>query len=148
MEQLLIDNLLNLQKQAMDSGNPPFSALLIKNGEILSVGANSSQSANNPLAHAELNAIQAGLHAHGPEAVSGTELISSNEPCPMCMGASIYSGIKRVKYYISQNELRVIRGWGYFVPAKTVAREDESGIEVIGPIGSREMLKIHKVFWK
>ncbi len=148
MEQHLIDKLVNLQSQAMDSGNWPFSALLIREGNILATGANSSHSNNNPLAHAEMNAIRSALKAHGPETVSQCELISSNEPCPMCMGASIYSGIKRVKYCMSQEKLREIRGWGHFIPAKTVAQQDESGIEVTGPVGGREILEIHKAFWK
>jgi len=66
----------------------------------------------------------------------------------MCMGASIYSGISRVQYFLSQDELREIRGRGQFVPAKTVAREDASGIQVVGPLGSREMLEVHKTYWK
>ncbi len=148
MEQQLIDKLLSLLRQAIDSGNPPFSALLVREGKIFTEGVNRSNSDNNPLAHAEINAIQSALKSHGPEAVAGYELISSNEPCPMCMGASIYSGISRVQYFLSQDELREIRGWGQFVPAKTVAQEDASGIQVVGPLGSREMLEVHKTYWK
>jgi tRNA(Arg) A34 adenosine deaminase TadA len=147
MEKALQEKLLALQVRAMESGNPPFAAIIVKDGEILAAEGNYSNNGRNPLSHAEMNAIQAALANHGAEAVASAELLATNEPCPMCIGACIWSGIKLVRYYLGQQELFAIRGWGRYTAARELALQNDPDMKVIGPIGNEMMLRNHEVFW-
>ena len=146
MEKALQERLLALQVKALESGNPPFAAIIVKDGKVLASEMNCSFGGRYPLSHAEMNAIQAALTNHGVEVVKGAELLATNEPCPMCIGACIWSGIKLVRYYLGQQELFAIRGSGRFIAAREIALQDSSDIQVIGPIGNEKMLRNHEVF--
>lgn len=143
----IITHILQLQKEAIASGNPPFSALLVVENIVIASGYNQTRSSGNPLKHAEISAIQSAIELHGSEILSKAHLISSNEPCPMCMGACVWSGIKEVTYFISQEQVAAIRGWGKFMSAHKIAAADDSGIRINGPITNKDMIKMHQDFW-
>jgi len=77
----------------------PFGALIVdENGQILAVASNSVLRDHDPTAHAEINAIrQAGI-AKGTHDLSGCVLYTTCYPCPMCMGAILWSNIRKVVY--------------------------------------------------
>lgn len=143
----IINSLINLQRSAVASANPPFSAIIIADGNIISACHNVSRSSGNPLEHAEMSAIQSAIKNHGSAILKNAHLISSNEPCPMCIGACIWSGISEVTYFISQEQVEAVRGWGRFMPARSIAEADDSGIVVNGPIENEIMLQMHRDFW-
>lgn len=76
----------------------PFAALIAKDGRILAEAANSVTSTNDPTAHAEINAIRAACRALGSFELSGCDLYSTCEPCPMCLGAIYWARPSRVFY--------------------------------------------------
>ena len=143
----IISTLISLQRSAVASGNPPFAALIVSDGNIISACHNVSRSSGNPLEHAEMSAIQSAIKNHGSAILKNAHLISSNEPCPMCIGACIWSGIAEVTYFISQEQVEAVRGWGRFMPARNIAEADDSGIIVNGPIENEMMLQMHRDFW-
>ncbi len=143
----IISTLISLQRSAVASGNPPFSALIVADGNIISACHNVSRSSGNPLEHAEMSAIQSAIKNHGSAILKNAHLISSNEPCPMCIGACIWSGISEVTYFISQEQVEAVRGWGRFMSARSIAEADDSGIVVNGPIENEMMLQMHRDFW-
>src|SRR6202161_3671178 len=65
----------------------PFGAVIVKDGEVVATGVNRVTSANDPTAHAEVNAIRAACNALGTFQLPGCVLYTSCEPCPMCLGA-------------------------------------------------------------
>lgn len=65
----------------------PFGAVVVKDGEIIGEGYNQVTSLNDPTAHAEVMAIRNACRHLGTFQLSGCEIYSSCEPCPMCMGA-------------------------------------------------------------
>ncbi|MBP9024110.1 MAG: nucleoside deaminase [Spirochaetes bacterium] len=143
----IINSLISLQQSAVATGNPPFSAIIIADGNIISACHNVSRSSGNPLEHAEMSAIQSAVKNHGSAILKNAHLISSNEPCPMCIGACIWSGISEVTYFISQEQVEAVRGWGRFMPARSIAEADDSGIVVNGPVENEIMLQMHRDFW-
>ena len=60
--------------------------------------ANSVTATNDPTAHAEINAIRAACTALGTFSLSGCELYTSCEPCPMCLAASYWARLDAVYY--------------------------------------------------
>jgi tRNA(Arg) A34 adenosine deaminase TadA len=65
----------------------PFGAVIAKDGKIVATGVNTVTAANDPTAHAEVNAIREACQALGSFQLPGCVLYSSCEPCPMCLGA-------------------------------------------------------------
>jgi len=148
IKQNIIDELIRNQQIALNSGNPPFAALIEYKNEIIASISNNSRISGNPLHHAELLAIQSVIQNHGSEVLINSHLYSTNEPCPMCIGACIWSGIPIVTYFIDQKDVFNIRGWGKFMPARDISLADDSGIKIHGPILNKEMLRYHEIFWE
>src|SRR3984957_8477839 len=65
----------------------PFGAVVARNGEIVAAGVNRVTADNDPTAHAEVNAIREACRTLGTFQLSGCDLYTSCEPCPMCLGA-------------------------------------------------------------
>ncbi|NLK46836.1 MAG: nucleoside deaminase [Treponema sp.] len=144
----IIEELIKNQQIALNSGNPPFAALIVYKDKIIASVSNNSRKSGNPLHHAELLAIQSVIQTHGSEVLINSHLYSTNEPCPMCIGACVWSGIPMVTYFLDQKDVFNIRGWGKFMPAHDIALADDSGIVIKGPVMNEDMLKYHEIFWK
>jgi len=80
------------------NGGGPFGAVVVKDGEIISKSGNRVVPDNDPTAHAEISAIRAAANALGTFDLSECVIYSSCEPCPMCLGAIYWAGIRRVVY--------------------------------------------------
>jgi guanine deaminase len=74
----------------------PFAAVVVRAGKIVGEGANSVTAGNDPTAHGEVNAIRAACAALGTFTLSGCELYSSCEPCPMCLAACYWARLDAV----------------------------------------------------
>jgi tRNA(Arg) A34 adenosine deaminase TadA len=76
----------------------PFAALVAKNGKLIGEGANSVTATNDPTAHAEIVAIRAACRALGNFQLTGCDLYTTCEPCPMCLGAIYWARPASVFY--------------------------------------------------
>lgn len=76
----------------------PFAAVVVKNGAIISTGLNRVTNALDPTAHAEIVAIRSACQAVGDFRLTGCELYTTCEPCPMCMGAIYWARLAKVYY--------------------------------------------------
>ena len=88
---------LSYQKMQDGSGGP-FGAVVIKDGAIISEGWNQVTSCNDPTAHAEVVAIRNACTALNTFDLSGCVLVTSCEPCPMCLAASYWSRVDKIYY--------------------------------------------------
>jgi tRNA(adenine34) deaminase len=69
-----------------------------ENGKVLAATGNRMRAANDPTAHAELEAIRAALAARGTGRLDSCDLYVTLEPCAMCAGAIAHARIRRVIY--------------------------------------------------
>lgn len=76
----------------------PFAALVVKDGRLVGSGTNLVTSTNDPTAHAELVAIREACRALGSFQLTGCEIYTTCEPCPMCMGAIYWARPARLYY--------------------------------------------------
>ena len=76
----------------------PFGAVIARGGEVLSIGVNSVTSTNDPTAHAEIVAIRHACRALSTFDLTGCEIYTSCEPCPMCMAAIYWARLDRVYF--------------------------------------------------
>ncbi len=82
----------------LNIGGPFGAAILDKDGEVLAISSNSVLGDKDPTAHAEMNAIREACEKVGSHDLSGCILYTTCYPCPMCLGAIIWSNIKEVYY--------------------------------------------------
>lgn len=83
-------------KKALESGDVPIGAVVVRGGEIIGRGFNRVERDGDPLAHAELIAIADAVRNSDYKRLLGTEIFATLEPCAMCAGAIVLARIERV----------------------------------------------------
>jgi guanine deaminase len=76
----------------------PFGAVIVKDGRIIGEGVNTVTATNDATAHAEVSAIRNACRNLNTFDLSGCELYTSCEPCPMCWAASYWAHIQTIYY--------------------------------------------------
>ncbi len=76
----------------------PFAAVVVKDGKIIAEGTNRVTSTNDPTAHAEMVAIREACRTVGHFQLTGCEIYTTCEPCPMCLGAIYWARPAKVFY--------------------------------------------------
>ena len=76
----------------------PFGAVIVKGRSVVAEGANQVTATCDPTAHAEVIAIREACRKLGDFQLTGCELYTSCEPCPMCLGAMYWARIASVYY--------------------------------------------------
>jgi guanine deaminase len=89
---------VQLAEEGIERGCGPFGAVIVQKGEIISEAVNCVTSSKDPTAHAEIGAIRKASEILNTHNLGDCILYSSCEPCPMCLGAIYWSGIKKVFY--------------------------------------------------
>ncbi len=91
---------LELAQKAAELGEVPVGAVVVRkrDGKIVGEGYNLRESDKNPLAHAEIIAINEASKNLGGWRLIDCELYVTLEPCPMCCGAIINSRVERVVF--------------------------------------------------
>jgi tRNA(Arg) A34 adenosine deaminase TadA len=74
----------------------PFAALVVRDGAVIATGVNQVTSTSDPTAHAEVVAIRAACKKLGSFQLTGCDLYTTCEPCPMCLGAIYWARPARV----------------------------------------------------
>lgn len=90
---------IDLSHEHMNAGHGgPFGAVIVKDGKIISEGWNQVLSSNDPTAHAEVQAIRKASQNLGCFDLSGAEIYTSCEPCPMCLAAIYWARLDKIYY--------------------------------------------------
>ena len=76
----------------------PFGAVIVKDGKVIATGGNRVTANNDPTAHAEISAIRKACKKLNTFDLSGSEIYSSCEPCPMCLSAIYWAHLDRLYY--------------------------------------------------
>ncbi len=88
----------------IENGGGPFGAVIVKDGKIISECFNRVALDNDPTAHAEILAVREAAKTVGSFNLDGCTLYTTCEPCPMCLGAIYWSGIRKVVYASDRND--------------------------------------------
>ena len=82
----------------------PFGCVIVKDGEIIGRGHNEVVKQKDPTCHGEVMAIRNACKNLGTYDLSGCELYTTAEPCPMCRGAILWANIRKVYYGCNIND--------------------------------------------
>jgi tRNA(adenine34) deaminase len=89
---------LALARQAGARGEVPVGAVVVVAGRVASAAGNRSIAACDPTAHAELRALRAAARRVGNHRLLGATVVTTLEPCVMCMGAMIHARVGRLVF--------------------------------------------------
>lgn len=76
----------------------PFGTVIVKNNKIIAEGTNQVTNNNDPTAHAEIIAIRNACNKLNDFNLSGCEIYTSCEPCPMCLSAIYWARISEIYF--------------------------------------------------
>ncbi len=99
---------IGLSRESVGAGGGPFGAVVVRADDVVGRGQNSVTLLNDPTAHAEIIAIRRACESLGSFHLHGCELFTSCEPCPMCLGAVLWSRLDRVWYANSRADAAAI----------------------------------------
>lgn len=87
-----------LRDEAVRNGDQPFGAVVLRGDRVVGEGPSRVVTAQDPTAHAEMEAIRAAARALGTRDLSGCVLVSTSRPCRMCEAAAGRARISRMVY--------------------------------------------------
>jgi tRNA(Arg) A34 adenosine deaminase TadA len=99
---------IRLSIENVKNGGGPFGAVIVKDDEIIATGVNRVTSQHDPTAHAEVSAIRAACSKLNIFDLSGCEIYTSCEPCPMCLGAIYWAHLDKLYYANTKDDAKDI----------------------------------------
>lgn len=134
-----VDRALRAMNQ---SGKAGIAATILLDGEAIGQGENEVRLQSDPTKHAEMVALTAAAKRIGTTDLSGCVMISTLQPCEMCLAAMRFAGIKRVIFGATQENVAA----KYFVfPGLRLADFQGAGtpFEAIGGQLEAELLPLY-----
>jgi guanine deaminase len=108
-EQQFLERAIELSRLGMQGGHGgPFGCIIVKGDEIVGEGSNNVTSSNDPTAHAEVVAIRDACKRLNTYQLTGCDIYTSCEPCPMCLGAIYWARPERVIYANTKEDAAAI----------------------------------------
>jgi tRNA(adenine34) deaminase len=95
---------LDAAKRAAHLGEVPVGAVIVRDGEVLSIGANCTRNPPDPSGHAEIRVIREAAQKLKSERLIGCDIYVTLEPCAMCAGAISHARISRLYYAASDTK--------------------------------------------
>ncbi len=109
LEAQWLDQAAALAMHGVTSGKGgPFGAAIVAGDKILAMEHNRVLERNDPTAHAEVLAIRAACEKIGSVHLDGCTLITTCEPCPMCLAAAHWAHIDRIVYAMTRDDAAAI----------------------------------------
>lgn len=118
----------------------PFGTIIVKNGKIISRGHNQVIYKKDPTCHGEMQAIRKAAKKLQTYDLSGCEIYTTGEPCPMCLGAILWANISKVYYgcNIIDTEIIGFRDNKFF----NLTKKEKN--KLIKELDRQECLKLYK----
>jgi tRNA(Arg) A34 adenosine deaminase TadA len=97
-----------LSIENVNNGGGPFGAVIVKDDHIIATGVNRVTASCDPTAHAEVSAIREAASVLGTFDLTGCEIYTSCEPCPMCLGAIYWARLDKMYYANTKTDAMAI----------------------------------------
>jgi tRNA(Arg) A34 adenosine deaminase TadA len=137
---------IRLSRENVERGTGgPFGAAIFEvgSGRVVAAGVNSVTRLRNGILHAEVMAIMLAQHRVGSYTLSAAgrpahELVTSCEPCAMCLGATLYSGVSRLVIGAAREDAMAVGFDEGPVFAESYAYLAERGITIVRAVRRTE----------
>ena len=108
MKEEFMQRAIELSIESVNKGGGPFGCVIVKDEKIVSEGSNRVTSSKDTTAHGEIVAIREACKKINNFSLSGFELYSSCEPCPMCLSAIYWARIDKVYFANTRQDAQKI----------------------------------------
>ena len=119
---------IELSIESVNKNGGPFGSVIAKGNKIIAEGSNKVTFSNDPTAHGEIVAIREACKKLKNFNLSGCELYSTCEPCPMCLSAIYWARIDKVYYANTREDARKIDFDDSFIYSEIKKNIDERKI--------------------
>jgi guanine deaminase len=99
-----LDAVVSLATQNVGDGGGPFAALVVRGEDVVAEGVNRVTRDLDPTAHAEVVAIRNACQHVGDFNLAGCVLVSSCEPCPLCLAAALWARVDAIVYAADRHD--------------------------------------------
>lgn len=106
---------LELANKGMELGEIPVGAVIVADNVVIATAHNEVETTNNPIAHAEILAIQRAASILNRWRLNDCTLYVTLEPCIMCMGAILNARVKKVVYGAGDNRMGAVESQSDFI---------------------------------
>ena len=146
-DKIFMKEAIRLSEMAVEHGNEPFGAVLVKDGEIVYTNENQIYTAAEPMFHAEIGLMRKFCHDTGIIDLSEYTLYSSCEPCFMCSGAMVWMKLGRLVYGASDKELCSLLGVEGSECSRIVFEKSGCKTQVTGGVLREESMEVLKKYF-
>ena len=136
---------IELSIKSAETIGGPFGCVIVKDNKIISEGSNKVTLTNDPTAHGEIVAIREACLKLNTFNLSGCELYSSCEPCPMCLSAIYWSHIHKIFYANTRNDAKNIDFDDSFIYSEINKKIEDRKIQMTQMLRD-EALKAFKIW--
>ena len=136
---------IELSIKSAETIGGPFGCVIVKDNKIISEGFNKVTSTNDPTAHGEIVAIREACLKLNTFNLSGCELYTSCEPCPMCLSAIYWSHIDKIFYANTRNDAKNIDFDDSFIYSEINKKIEDRKIQMTQMLRD-EALKAFKIW--
>ncbi len=136
---------IELSIKSAETIGGPFGCVIVKDNKIISEGSNKVTSTNDPTAHGEIVAIREACLKLNTFNLSGCELYSTCEPCPMCLSAIYWSHIDKIFYANTRDDAKNIDFDDSFIYSEINKKIEDRKIQMI-QMHRDEALKAFKIW--
>lgn len=136
---------LSLQNMTTGAGGP-FGAVVVRDGKIVGEGSNQVLVSNDPTAHAEVTAIRNASKNLGTFDLSGCEIYTSCEPCPMCLSAIYWARIQKIYFGNTKDDAAAVEFDDDFIYQQIALPPEQRSIPRV-PLMRSEAQKVFEI-WK
>ena len=137
-----------LSSRAIDNGNEPFGAVLVKDGKIVYTSENRIFTNHDFTYHAEMGLIRDFCKETGITDLREYTIYSSCEPCFMCSGALVWAKIGRLVYGASNKDLNAILGKTGTDCSKIVFENSDHKPQVTAGIYKEQCIEILRKYFE
>lgn len=138
---------IELSLRAREKGNMPFGSLLAVDGRIVLEGENTNSSEGHPFGHSEMNVLREACQRLSPGELQRAALYTAVEPCLMCCGAMLHSGVRHLVFGCTTKAL-LERTQPYpFIESQRVFELLGVSVTLEWLDMEAEVLKAHEGFW-
>jgi tRNA(Arg) A34 adenosine deaminase TadA len=149
VEQIVwMNRALELAAASVVAGNHPFGAVLVSESRIVLEAQNTVITDRDPTRHAEMNLVSAACKSLPAHVLKHATVVTSTEPCAMCLSGIYWAGIKCIIFGCPASVLETIAGASLRCSSHAVFENTIDPPVIQGPLLESQAIRQHKAYWK
>lgn len=138
---------VDVARAGIEAGQTPFGACIVRGEQILSREHNVVWARTDVTAHAEVQALRAACRELGTVDLSGCDVFTTCEPCPMCFAACHWARLDRIVYGARIEDARRAGFSELTISNEEMKRRGGSPVELVGGVERERCVELFHV-WK